>query len=196
MMRQQLANMKDKLHSQLIVNESLMRKVMKGKASWMNTFVKAEVIALPLVYIVIAMICSFYDISQWYALSFLILAAIDTFMDRYTVRIPATLFGKLSMIDLRKFLMKQKRLRFIQAVVMFPVTVIWMVGLCWAMASGSSMLTDGVSDNIVDAAKTGGIIGGIVGGIVGVVVTLILYRKMQRTNDSLLQDIGELEKEA
>ncbi|MDE6341030.1 MAG: hypothetical protein K2K93_01810, partial [Muribaculaceae bacterium] len=86
-MRRQLASMKEQLRSQHIVNESLMRKVMKGKASWMNTLVKAEIICVPITWILLAAICAFYGISQWYASLFLIMSVIDTYIDWYTVRI-------------------------------------------------------------------------------------------------------------
>lgn len=195
-MRLQLESMKEQLRSQHIVNESLMRKVMKGKASWMNTLVKAEIICVPITWILFAAICVFYDMSQWYASLFLIMAAVDTYIDWYTVRIPPSFFGTLSMLDLKKYLLKQKKWRFWQVCIMSPLCLIWMIAFFYAMGSNSSSLISGEFSDVVEAAKTGGLAGGILSGVVGVVVMIILFRRMQRTNDTLISDINDSEKDA
>ena len=84
-MREQLAAMKQQLDSQHIINESLMRKVMHGKASWMNRFVTAELIALPFIYLLFVGICSVYNISQWFSFAYLILGGLDALLDMRTV---------------------------------------------------------------------------------------------------------------
>ncbi len=191
-MRQQLATLKQQLDTQQIVNKDLLRKVMRSKASWLNRFVNIEIITLPVVYLLFVIISAAYGLSQWYAFSFLILGALDTILDWRTVRIPAEMFSSASILELKKFLLRQKRERHIQIFVGGPLCVIWVVAFFMGMVKNVDMS----SSEIAQVARTGGLFGGIVGGIVGVVVMIVLYRKMQRTNDTLLNDIRELEEEA
>lgn len=187
-MRQQLAAMKHSLDSQQIVNRQLMRKVMRSKASWLNRFVNVEIILIPVVYILIAAICAAYDISQWFSGTFLIFGAIDTALDWRTVRIPPRMFSDSSIIDLGKFLMRQKKERMIQTCVMYPLTLIWLIAFVSAMLVSTDMSFAG---DYLAAARQGGIIGGIIGGLIGLVVIVIIFRKMQHTNDTLLSDLHE-----
>ena len=87
-MRRQMAEMKERLDSQQIVNHTLLRKIMRHKASWLNKLVICEIIAIPITYLIFAAFSAFVHVSQWYALLYLILASADTYMDWYTVRIP------------------------------------------------------------------------------------------------------------
>lgn len=191
-MRQQLVTLKKQLDTQQIVNKELLRKVMRSKASWLNRYVNFEIITFPLVYLLFVIISAVYGISQWYAFIFFIIGGLDTALDWRTVRIPSDLFGSASILELKKFLLRQKRERHIQMFVTAPLCVLWIIAFLTAMMKN----IDVPSSELEQVVRTGGVAGGIIGGIIGVVVMLILYRKMQRTNDTLLRDIRELEKEA
>ncbi|MDE6715314.1 MAG: hypothetical protein K2J74_02405 [Muribaculaceae bacterium] len=191
-MREQLAAMKQQLDTQQIINQDLLRKIMRGKASWLNRFVNIEIISIPFVYLLFVLISAGYGISQWYAASFLILASIDSAFDWRFVRISPRMFSTVSILELKKFLLKQKRGRFIQTSISAPLAAIWVVAFFAAIASTTNI---SVSSDFVDAAKTGGLIGGLIGAIVGLIAVIALYRKMQSTNDDLLRDIRDMENE-
>ena len=190
-MRRQLASMKQQLDDQQIVNKNLMRKVMSGKASWMNMLVTVELIALPFIYLLFVGICHGYGVSQWYSFAFLIFAGIDALFDIRTVRIPGSLFSTLSILDLKKFLVRQKKERFIQTCIGGILCICW-GGLfsCAMLASNDTLFPD---NNMWEAAKSGGLIGGFIGAVVGGMIIVVLYRKMQRTNDRILDDIDRYE---
>lgn len=190
-MRRQLAEMKACLDTQKIVNDSLMRKIMKGDASWLNKFVLLEIISLPLVYLIFASFSAWAGISQWYALSFLVIAIIDSSLDWKTVRISPTLLATSSLIDLRRRLIRQKRERFIQMCVMLPLAVIWIVAFFVAIySSGARGNLEGVERCVTE----GGLVGGLIGGLIGVILVVIIYRRMQKTNDTLLEDLEKFER--
>ncbi len=191
LMRQQLKEMKRRLDTQQIVNNELLRKLMCRRASWLNKFVILEILFLPLTYLVFAAISAGNGVSQWYALVYLILGAIDTLVDFRTVRIPSQLFSNASIIQLRKFLIRQKKERFIQTIISTPLVIIWLIA--FGIAISAKINISEPCHDVCDAAKIGGIIGGIVGTIIGTAVVIILYKKMQRTQDSLLSDISDLE---
>ncbi|MDE6339098.1 MAG: hypothetical protein K2K97_04845 [Muribaculaceae bacterium] len=177
-MRGQLEALKQQLATQQIINKDLMRKVMRDRSSWLNRLVNIEIILLPLTYLLFAAMCASFGISQWYALSFLILGAIDTAFDWYFVRIPPQIFSTYSIVELHKFLLRQKKGRFVQTCISLPIALVWIVLFLCAVAG----------DDRIFAYVTS-----IMGVIAGVVAVYVIYRKMQSTNDALLRDIRDLE---
>lgn len=194
-MRQQLAAVKLRLDTQQIINKDLMHRVMRGKASWLNIFVTAELIAMPFIYLLFVIICDIFDISQWYSFTFLICGGIDALLDIRTVRIPAKLFSSSSILSLKKFLVRQKKERFIQTCISGACCVIWLILFILAMSVSSSSVGHSPDSGFREALLTGGLAGAIIGVVAGIVIIVILYRKMQRTNDQILADINQLESE-
>lgn len=191
-MRQQLSAMKRQLDTQQIVNKELLRKVMRGKASWLNKFVNIEIIMLPFLILIILAASSLFGISGRYALIYTVLCVIDVAIDWRVMRIPSKMFGTASILDLKKLLLRQKKERFIQTCVMLPISIIWAIAFSYAIfVNTNEPLT---TDNSV--AKICGVVSGIIGGIVGAIVIVVIYRKMQQTNDALLRDIHDFENEA
>lgn len=182
-LKEEMAVLKRNLDKEQIVNDKLLRTVMRQQSSWLNTFVKVELILLPFTYLIFASACAFFKISQWYALSFLILGLIDSIMDLRTFRISPKIFSTCSMIELQNLLIKQKRERFIQTCIGLPLALIWL--LLFAMA-----IFNDCSGSLLSYP---GLIGGIIGGIIGFAVVVIVYRKAQKTNDSIVDEIKDLE---
>ncbi len=179
-LKEEMAALKRSLDKEQIINDKLMRTVMKQRVSWLNTFVKLELISLPFIYLFFAGACVIFKISQWYALTFLIFAAIDAIMDLRTFRISPKIFSTCSMMEVRKRLIKQKKERFIQTCISAPLAIIWL--MLFAMA---------VFSKPQDPAGYAGMVGGIIGGIIGGIVVIILYRKAQKTNDTIIYEIQD-----
>lgn len=192
-MRQQLASMKLQLDTQQIINHDLMRKVMRGKASWINLFVKAELIAMPFLCLFIVWLCYYNGISQWFSFAFLLLGGIDAILDIRTVRIPPSLFSSSSMLGLKKFLVRQKKERFIQTCVSSTLSIVWFLLLVYALFTSGRFILPG--DEFHEAAQLGGLIVGIIGALVAIIIIVAIYRKLQCANDQILSDIDRLENE-
>ncbi len=190
LMRQQLESMKRRLDTQNIINDKMLRRVMRSKASWLNNLVTVEIILLPLTYIFFAAFSARCGVSQWYAFIFLILGAIDTTLDFRTVRMPASMLSEATILDLKKYILRQKKERFIQICVLLPLSIIWIIAFVYALTVN---FAPGSSDEFASIAIACGITGGSIGGILGVVLVILIYRKIQRTNDSLLTDLSDLE---
>ena len=110
-MGRQLEAMKQSLDTQQIINKKLLCKLIRKRSSWLNSFVISEIIALPLVALIFVSYCSLKGISQWYTLSFILFAAIDTAIDWRTVRIPGRMFGTASILELKRRIIRQKKER-------------------------------------------------------------------------------------
>ncbi len=180
-----MAALKRSLDKEQIVNDQLLRTVMRQRASWLNKFVIAEFCLLPFIYLLFAGICVFFHVSQWFAVSFLILAFFDVLADLRTFRISPKLFSTATMLEVRRMLVKQKKERFWHVCIALPLAIIWLILLLNAISHASFPTA---ADH---AINFGGVIGGIVGGIIGGVVVLIIYRKAQKTNDTLIDEIPQ-----
>lgn len=187
-LREQLGALKKSLDQSQIVNRRLMITVMKQKSSWLDRLVKSELIIVPVSFLIILAVSQSLGITPWLAISFFILAAVDTVIDFRTIRISANDFYD-DMVSLRRKLIEQKRQRFQQLAVSTPLSLIWM---CWFLVemvlphhSAKDLLdTSGplfwvlLVEIIVCSALTIGII-------------VYIYRKMQRTNNELISSIDE-----
>ncbi len=184
-LKEEMAALKLSLDKEQIVNDKLMRTVMRQKVSWMNTFVKLEFIAIPFTYLIFAVACAFFHVSQWYALSFLIIGVLDAATDLRTFRISPKIFSTYSMMEVRALLIKQKKERFIHMCISLPLALIWLVLFASAVLANDQRL--------IDHSPVGyaGIIGGLIGGLIGGAVVLVLYRKAQKTNDYIIDGISE-----
>ncbi|MDE6741687.1 MAG: hypothetical protein K2J58_05085 [Muribaculaceae bacterium] len=184
-LKQEMAELKRNLDKEQIVNDKLLRTVMRQKASWLNKFVTAEFIMLPFLYLMFAGICAYFHISQWYAVTLLVLSFIDVVIDIRTFRISPKVFSTCTMLEVRRLLVRQKKERFIHVCIALPLAIIWLILMLNAIAVASDPLA---TDHALNFA---GVIGGIIGGLIGGIVVIIIYRKAQRTNDSLIDDIPE-----
>lgn len=193
-MRAELASIKQKLDTQQIINKDLMRKIMRKNASWLNKLVVVEFIALPFVYLMIAGICAVFGVSQWIATIFLVFAIIDTIADWYTIRIPAPMFGEATILDLKRFLAKQKKWQIIQLCLSVPLTIIWVIAFIMAIFSSKPDIFS-FAEPLPEEMKMASVIGGVIGGIIGAIVVCVIYLKIRSTNKKLLEDISDLEKE-
>lgn len=184
-LKEEMAALKQSLDKEQIINEKLMRTVMCQRVSWMDILVKAEFIVIPITFIIFVIACAFFKISQWYAIAFLIIGLIDAIADLRTFRISPKIFSECSMMEVRNLLTKQKKERFIHLCIAFPLAIIWLVLFANAVFN-SQLLSEGS-----DPVGYSGIIGGIIGGVIGGITVLIIYRKAQNTNDTIIDDLNE-----
>ena len=184
-LKQEMAQLKRNLDKEQIVNDNLLRTVMRQKASWLNKFVTAEFIMLPFLYLMFAGICAYFHISQWYAVTLLVLSFIDVVIDIRTFRISPKVFSTCTMLEVRRLLVRQKKERFIHMCISLPLAIVWLILMLSAIANASDPLA---TDHALNYA---GVIGGVIGGIIGGIVVFVIYRKAQRTNDTLLSDIPD-----
>ena len=180
-----MAELKRNLDKEQIVNDRLLRTVMRRKASWLNKFVTLEFIMLPILYLMFAGICAFFHVSQWYAVTLLVFSIIDVVVDMRTFRISPKVFSTCTMLEVRRMLITQKKERFIHMCVALPRAIVWLILMLSAIANATDPLA---TDHALNFA---GVTGGMIGGLIGAIVVIIIYRKAQRTNDFIINDIDD-----
>lgn len=184
-LKKEMAELRRNLDKEQIVNDRLLRTVMRQKASWLNKFVTSEFIMLPILYLMFVGICAFFHVSQWFSFVLLILSALDVIGDLRTFRISPKVFSTCTMLEVRHLLVRQKKERFIHVCIALPLAIVWLILILSAIANASDPLA---TDHALNYA---GVIGGLIGGIIGGIVVMIIYRKAQRTNDFIINDIDD-----
>lgn len=186
MLRQQMAAMKQSLDKSQIVSKKLMMKVMKGKATVLNRIVFWECVALPFVFLMILGICHFFGSSYWVAWCFLLLAVTDTLADFKTIRIGAAKINGYTLVELKQFIIRQKKLRRVQTIISTVAVIFWLI---WAYYEWFHLATlFNLNNKYLDMTLS--IIGGI-SVVVAIVVVIVIMKKIDNINDEMVADIDE-----
>ena len=189
-MRRQLAEMKAQLERQTIVNDKMLSATMRGRMSWIRKIVVAEMISLPFIALFFIFIKEFLNLSWWNYGFMVLMCVVDTLLD-YHINIRSVRssdYLRDNLITTMRKLQQMKSQRRMQQFVMMPLLVVW---LLWSGLEAYFSLPDGVN-GIEDAMVLGGAVGMVVGGLCGLVVAVIIYLKMQKTNDDVISQIKEM----
>lgn len=190
-MREQMQVLRDKLDKQEIVNNKLIRNSVKSKMSWVKKFVYIEFLLLPV------LACVWFGIKEVFTLSWtnyailMIMSTIDAIWD-YRINVASFNLEKVAennLTDTLQKLIRMKQMRAKSFFIMLPLCALWLVWTGIEMWQGVGSL--GEADSLMRAAGYGGFGGLIVGIPLGLYAAIRIYRKMQRTNDELIEQIKD-----
>ena len=194
-MREQMQVLRNKLDTQEIVNDKLVKNSVKSKMSWIKKLVYFEFLLLPFIALMGYGLKEVFNLS-WFCYAFIVVhCAIDTVCD-YRINVASLDLEKVEKHNLSDTLqkliaMKQMRAKafFIMMLLSIPL-FIWVSIEMWQYVS-TITLKDDLYTHIVHAGAYGGFVGGIIGFFVGIYISIRIYRKMQTTNDELIAQIEE-----
>ena len=182
-LKQQFAILTDKLESQEINNERLLRTVMKTKMKSINKYYYwALFLGLP---VIVFCFQSFYNegrISLLFYVSTLLLAVLDTMGGIIINKIGNNQWQEADLLTARQTLVQMKQRRKKVEIISIPLVMIWL-----------SFFVLEVFRSTTDALMLSSL--AVIGGMVGLGMGLLAYRDMQRTNDELIQEIDQLKKD-
>lgn len=191
LLREQMQVLRDKLDKQEIVNDKLIRNSVKSKMSWVKKFVYLEFLLLPV------LACVWFGIKEVFNLSWtnyailMIMSTIDTIWD-YRINVASFDLEKVTennLTDTLQKLISMKQMRAKSFSIMLPLCALWLVWTGIEMWQGVGSL--GEADSLMRAAGYSGFGGLIVGIPIGLYAVIHIYRKMQRTNDELIEQIRD-----
>ena len=188
-MRQQMSAFKQKLDKQQIINEQLVRNSMGSKLSWLNWFVWGEVIMVPILLIFFAFIHASEGLS-WWLFAFLAIGLIADVVGDYVInRIPKGLLLSGDLVETSKRLVKMKRQRTWWFIAGAIFCTIWLVWFVIEVVMGLNIECTEPHHDAVVAIIAGGL---CVGGLIGFLIAWLIFRKMQRTNSQLIEQINQI----
>ena len=191
-MRQQMQVLRKKLDKQEIVNDKMMRLSVKSKMSWIRKFVYCEFLLLPFAALVWYGIKVFFDLSWANYAIMLVMCIIDAVWD-YRINVASLDLEKVedhNLTDTLQKLYTMKLMRTNSFFIMMPLLILWLMWTGIEMWQHIGAISDN-DDILIVAVAYGGFAGCIIGVFVGIFVSIHIYRKMQHTNDRLIEQIKE-----
>lgn len=187
-MRQQMTELKQQLDRQEIVNERLLRQSMTSKMSWIKRYIWLEIALIPVVLLILAPIHAMLGLSWWLYGFLALMLVVDVAADWRInhVDLGQLLTGNLVEASRQLTLMKKQRAwAFVLGIVGVIVWIVWfLIELKHAQGIQNTDFLNGFAQ--------GGFLGGIIGGVLGLIAAIIIFRKMQRTNDEVISQIDQL----
>ena len=182
-LKQQFAILTDKLESQEINNERLLRTVMKTKMKSINKYYYwLFFLGLP---IIILCFQTFYckgQVSLLFYVSTVLLAVLDTICGMLINKMGNNQWQEADLLTARQTLVQMKQRRKKGEIISIPLVIIWLsffVLEVFRSSANAFMLSTFA----------------VIGGLLGLGIGLLAYRKMQRTNDELIREIDQLKKD-
>ena len=196
-MREQMQVLRNKLDTQEIVNDKLVKNSIKSKMSWIKKFIYFEFLMIPFAALMMYVLKEIFNLS-WFCYAFIVvLCAIDAVCD-YRINVASLDLEKVEKHNLSDTLqkliaMKQMRAKsfFIMMLLSIPLFMWASIEMWQNISTGTITFIDNVPTNIVYIEAYAGLVGGIIGFFVGIYITIRIYRKMQTTNDELIAQIEE-----
>ena len=188
-LREQMSIFKDKLNKQQIINDQLVRNTMKSKLSWIKCFVWGEIIIIPILLLGMAEFHAGTGLS-WWLYGFLAIGLIaDATGDFIINRIPKGQLLSGDLVETSKRLVKMKKQRtswFIIGLIFVTIWLVWFIVEFVLKTDPGCALPD---HNLVIAIMA---IAVAIGGVIGGIISWLIFRKMQRTNNQLIEQINQV----
>lgn len=199
-MREQMQVLRNKLDTQEIVNDKLVKNSVKSKMSWIKKFVYFEFLLIPFIALIWYGLKEVFNLSWFCYASILVLCVIDVVWD-YRINVAALDLEKVEKHNLSDTLqklvaMKQMRAKafFIMISLSIPLFMWTSIEMWQNISTGTITFIDDMPTNIVYIGAYAGLVGGIIGFFVGIYISIRIYRKMQATNDEIIAQLEEFYK--
>lgn len=191
-MREQMQVLRNKLDTQEIVNDKLVKNSVKSKMSWIKKLVYFEFLLVPFTALMGYVLKEMFNLS-WFTYAFIVvLCAIDAVCD-YRINVASLDLEKVEKHNLSDTLQKLIAMKQMRAKSFFIMMLLSIPLFMWAsieMWQNISTSTNTFNTNIL----YGGWVGGIIGFFVGIYISIRIYRKMQATNDEIIAQLEEFYK--
>ena len=182
-LKQQFAILTDKLESQEINNERLLRTVMKTKMKSISKYYYwALFLGLPVIVLCFQSLYNEGQVSLLFYVSTVLIAALDIIVEMVINKTGNNQWQEADLLTARQTLVQMKQRRKKVEIISIPLVMIWLSFLALELFRNS---TNGLMLSTL----------AVIGGLIGLGMGLLAYRDMQRTNDELIQEIDQLKKD-
>lgn len=183
-LKQQFALLTQRLESQPINNDKLLKTVIGNRMKWIAKYVYLKIV---LFFPLTALLYYFFYQRGMISLTFLVLTLLLCVLELYFDTVINHIQGKgwleKDLLTSRQLLVKMKQRRTQLILAEIPISIVWVLVFFFEIISYQP-------DNPAYAVAMG--IGIGIGALAGAVIAYLVFKKMQRTNDELLREIDRL----
>ena len=186
-MKQQLQMLQDKFQKEVTINDRLIQESIRHKMSWNKKLFWSDIISIPILIFIQLVMTEVFQLSWWNLGIFTVVVLAIVFAD-YKINVSTLRDEDLqrnNLIETAKKLVLMKRLGKIECIITFPLGFSWAGWVCvklWLQVNlqRNELLSQGYGLFCV------------VLFVLGLLIALYFYRKMQRSNDELINQINNL----
>ena len=185
-LRQQIKELKDKVNEQGRLNEALVKKAIQGKMRGVHSIIlKLAIVAVLCIPFYIMMK---YQVGlSWPLTIFTIVFLLASVTSDYFInRIDVSHMGD-DLVGTANKLIKMKRNRVIGQRIGIGIALIWLAWFCYEYF----VLNSVYGTDVAWGSMLGIFVGAVVGGLIGI----LIFNKMQRANDEMINQINEFTRE-
>ncbi len=185
-LRQQIKELKDKVNEQGRLNEALVKKAIQGKMRGVHSIIlKLAIFAILCIPFYIMMK---YQVGlSWPLTIFTIVFLLASVTSDYFInRIDVSHMGD-DLVGTANKLIKMKRNRVIGQRIGIGIALIWLAWFCYEYF----VLNSVYGTDVAWGSMLGIFVGAVVGGLIGI----LIFNKMQRANDEMIDQINEFTRE-
>ena len=185
-LRQQIKELKDKVNEQGRLNEALVKKAIQGKMRGVHSIIlKLAIVAVLCIPFYIMMK---YQVGlSWPLTIFTIVFLLASVTSDYFInRMDVSHMGD-DLVGTANKLIKMKRNRVIGQRIGIGIALIWLAWFCYEYFVLNSVYGTDVA--------WGSLLGIFVGAVVGGLIGILIFNKMQRANDEMINQINEFTRE-
>lgn len=183
-LKQQFALLTQRLESQPINNDKLLKTVIGNRMKWIAKYVYLKIV---LFFPLAALLYYYFYQRGMISLTFLVLTLLLCVLELYFDTVINHIQGKgwleKDLLTSRQLLVKMKQRRTQLILAEIPISIVWVLVFFFEIISYQP-------DNPAYAVAMGTGIG--IGALAGAVIAYLVFKKMQRTNDELLREIDRL----
>lgn len=183
-LKQQFALLTQRLESQPINNDKLLKTVIGNRMKWIAKYVYLKIV---LFFPLAALLYYFFYQRGMISLTFLVLTLLLCVLELYFDTVINHIRGKgwleKDLLTSRQLLVKMKQRRTQLILAEIPISIVWVLVFFFEIISYQP-------DNPAYAVAMG--IGIGIGALAGAVIAYLVFKKMQRINDELLREIDQL----
>lgn len=184
-MRQQLSILNKKLEGQKIVNDRLMREVMKDRMSWIRRYLIFGIACIPIGIIFFYYMAIGLGLSLWPVFALFIIV-VGSAIAKYRINVISDKeLMESSITGLMLRLIKMKKQRVVHETVVDVLAIAWVVWYFYDMQKHVP------ESDILHIFSDGGLEGMIIGCTLVAVFGIYIVRKMRRTNDEIIKELNE-----
>lgn len=186
-MKQQMQMLQDKFQKEVTINDRLIQESIRHKMSWNKKLFWSDIISIPILIFIQLVMTEVFQLSWWNLGIFTAVVLAIVFAD-YKINVSTLRDEDLqrnNLIETAKKLVRTKRLGKIECIITFPLGFSWAGWVCvklWLQVNlqRNELLSQGYGLFCV------------VLFVLGLLIALYFYRKMQRSNDELINQINNL----
>lgn len=187
-MREQLRQLRDRLDSQVIVSETLLRDVIKRSTHFSCNYFKIEsLVFFPLGVLSWIYLTYTMGIPLWYTVASILLMAVSLLSDMYIQQIARMDYGQTPLLEMARRLTRQKRLRARRMLWGMIILGIWLLTFVYILVY--RLAPEGMSPEELSGLRMGMFCGAAVGLVISLWIGVGSYLKMQRENTSSIDSL-------